>query len=93
MKVFFNAPIRGKKVIGNIYRAKIEKGKLRISHSKGFGSSVNARTFFLANNIDYKRYSRKYLWARDEHEGKELYVVKLQEPEKILEQEAGEVNS
>lgn len=55
-----------------------ERSKLRISHSdQGYGASVNARTFFRFNNIDYIVNSGKYEWSKDSLGEKGLFVIRL----------------
>lgn len=66
-----------------------EKGKLNISHSnQGYGASVNSRSFFRRNEIDYVAYSDKYKWTKEPFNGKELFVIRL--TEKNQEQKTNE---
>ncbi|MEK7533441.1 MAG: hypothetical protein AAB542_03330 [Patescibacteria group bacterium] len=59
-----------------------EKGKLSLAKSnQGFGANVNARTFFLAKKIDFLSHARKYDWKKESFEGKDLFVIVLDQPE------------
>lgn len=56
-----------------------EKGALKIHHNKeGKGGWVVARNFFKINNLDYKNYSNRYEWNKENFEGiGELFIIKL----------------
>lgn len=56
-----------------------EKGNIKIHHNKeGKGGWVVAKNFFKTNNLDYKNYSSRYDWIRENFEGiGKLFIIKL----------------
>lgn len=76
---YFSAP---EKAVGiKFTNDENEKGILKIHHNKeGKGGWVVARNFFRTNNLDYKGYSGRYEWTKENFEGiGELYIIKLKE--------------